>query len=177
MKVILIKDMEKLGSFGDIVQVKDGYAKNMLFPTKSAMIATDGNIKQVELIKKSRIKEEAKNIAEADAVAERLQDTVLKFKVKASEEGKLFGSITNKDLADKLLDFKKVEIDRKKIHLEEPIKELGEYEIEIKLFKDIKSIITVKVSSEKETKAEETQEEAAPADAVSEEEKEPGPSA
>jgi large subunit ribosomal protein L9 len=162
LKVILTKDMEKLGSFGDIVNVKDGYAKNMLIPSKSALIATDGNIKQVELIKNSRIKEEAKNIKEATEIAEILKDTVLKFKVKTSDEGKLYGSITNKDLADKILEFKKVEIDKKKIHMEDAIKDLGDHEVEIKLFKDIKSIIKVKVTSEKEPKPEETKEEELP---------------
>jgi large subunit ribosomal protein L9 len=160
LKVILIKDMEKLGSFGDIVNVKDGYAKNMLLPTKSALIATEGNVKQVELIKKSKIKEEAKNVKEASGIAEVLKDVVLKFKVKASDEGKLYGSITNKDLAEKILEFKKVEVDRKKIHLDEPIKETGEHEVEVKLFKDIKSIIKVRVIPEKEPKPEESKEEA-----------------
>ncbi len=162
MKVILTKDMEKLGSFGDIINVKDGYAKNLLIPSKSALIATNGNVKQIELIKNSRIKEEAKNIKEATEVADILKDVVLKFKVKTSDEGKLYGSITSKDLVDKILEFKKVEIDKKNIHMEDAIKDLGDHEIEIKLFKDIKSIIKVKVISEKEPKPEEKIEEELP---------------
>jgi large subunit ribosomal protein L9 len=162
LKVILTKDMEKLGSFGDIVNVKDGYAKNFLIPSKSALIASNGNVKQVELIKNSRIKEEAKNIKEATEIADILKDAVLKFKVKASEEGKMYGSITSKDLAEKILEFKKVEIDKKKIHMEDAIKDLGDHDIEIKLFKEIKSIIKVKVISEKEPKTEDKKEEELP---------------
>ena len=169
MKVILTKDMEKLGSFGDIINVKDGYAKNFLIPAKSALIASDGNVKQVELIKNSRIKEEAKNIKEATAIADILKDVVLKFKVKASDEGKMYGSITSKDLADKILEFKKVEIDKKNIHMDDSIKDLGDYDIEVKLFKDIKSIIKVKVMSEKEPKPEDKKEEELPEESNSKE--------
>lgn len=149
MKIILTKDVDKLGGFGDIINVKDGYAKNYLIPNGFAAIATPGNIKQSEILKKSRIKVEARNIKEATDIAGELEGTKLIFKVKSSPEGKLYGSITNKDIAEKILSFKKIEIDRKKIELEDSIKETGSYEIEIKLYKEIKCNITVSVEADK----------------------------
>jgi large subunit ribosomal protein L9 len=143
LKVILAKDYEKLGNAGDIVSVKDGFAKNFLIPNNIALIATKGNINQMELVKKSLIKKEAKNIEEANQLAERLADLTITFSVNASPEGKLYGSITNKDIADKIFDERKVEIDKKKIDIEEHIKEVGEYSIDIKLYKDIKSTIKI----------------------------------
>lgn len=149
MKIILTKDIDKLGSFGDIVNVKDGYAKNYLMPNGLAILATPGNIKQSEILKKSRIKAEAKNIKEATDIANELDGTKLIFKVKSSAEGKLYGSITNKDIAEKILSFKKIEIDRKKIELEDTLKETGVYEVEIRLYKDIKCNVTVSIEADK----------------------------
>jgi len=156
LKVILTKDIDKLGSFGDVVSVKDGYAKNFLIPNGVAILATPGNVKQTEILKKSRIKAEAKSIKEANEIAEQLNGTKLIFKVKASPEGKLYGSITNKDIAEKILSFKKIEIDRKKIEIEDSLKEIGSYDLEIKLYKDIKCNITVSIEPDKK-QAEDTE--------------------
>ncbi len=155
MKVILTKDIEKLGKFGDIINVKDGYAKNYLIPIGNALPATPGNIKQVELVKKSKIKAEAKNIKEASEIAQQLDGTKLIFKVKTSPEGKLYGSITNKDIAEKILSFKKIEIDRKKIEIEDSLRDIGSYEIEIKLYKDIKCKVIVTIEPDKKQPQEE----------------------
>lgn len=148
MKVILIKDFGKLGVVGDIVKVKDGYANNFLIPNGVAINVTKGNIKQMELVKKSIIKKEAKNVAEAENVADALKDLEISFKVKTSPEGKLYGSITNKDIAEEIYKERKVEIDKKKIELIEHIKEPGEYNMEIKLYKDVKYNLKVKVVSD-----------------------------
>lgn len=145
MEVILTKDFERLGSVGDIVDVKAGYAKNYLIPNDIAIEATDGNKKQMEIVKKSIVKKEAKNIAEAEKVAENLKDLAITFTVKTSEEGKLYGSITNKDIAEKIYGERKVEIDKKKIELEDHIKELGEFDVVIRLYKEVKSIVKVEV--------------------------------
>ena len=124
MKVILTKDYEKLGNAGDLISVKDGFAKNFLLPNNIALPATEGNIRQMEIVKKSMVKKEAKNIAEAEKISAIIDDLVLKFKVNSSPEGKLYGSITNKDIAEKIMELKKVEVDRKKIELDEHIKEV-----------------------------------------------------
>ena len=152
MKVILTQYQEKLGDVGDIVEVKAGYANNYLIPQDIAVIATKGNINQMELVKKAAIKVESKNIEEAGKTAEGLADITLNFIVKTGEEGKLYGSITNKDLAEKIMNEKKVEIDRKKIDLPEHIKELGEYDVDIKLYKEVKATIKVIVEPDEESK-------------------------
>jgi len=149
LKVILTKDIEKIGSFGEVINVKDGYAKNFLIPSGMAIISTPGNIKQTDLVKKSRVKVEAKSIKEANDIAEQLNGLKLIFKVKSSSEGKMYGSITNKDIADKIMSFKKIEVDRKKIDIEDTIKEIGSYEIDIKLYRDVKCNINVIVEPDK----------------------------
>lgn len=153
MKVILTQYQEKLGDVGDIVEVKAGYANNYLIPQEIALIATKGNINQMELVKKAAIKVEAKNIEEASKTAEGLAGITLNFIVKTGEEGKLYGSITNKDLGVKIMEDKKVEIDRKKIDLPEHIKELGEYDVDIKIYKEVKATIKVIVEPDEESKA------------------------
>ncbi len=156
MKIILTKDFENLGSLGDILEVKDGYANNFLIPREIAARATKGNIKQMEIVKKSIMKKEAKNIEEAKQIAERLENLELDFKVKTSSEGKLYGSVTSKDIADRIFKERKVEIDKKKIELEDHLKEIGSYDVIVKLYKDVKS--TVKVTVEGDSKPEEGKE-------------------
>ena len=148
MKIILTKDYEKLGYAGDIVNVKDGFAKNFLIPNNIALFATRGNINQMEIVKKSLVKKEVKNIEDAKQVVTLLTDLKLTFTVNSSPEGKLYGSITNKDIAEKILEERKVEIDKKKIELAEHIKEVGEYDVEVKLYKDVKTEIKIAVVSE-----------------------------
>jgi len=152
LKVILTKYYEKLGDVGDIVEVKSGYANNYLIPNGVVLPATRGNIKQMELVKKAAIKVEARNIKEAEELAGKLEGLEVTFIVKTGEEGKLYGSITNKDIAEKISEERKMEIDRKKVDMQEHIKELGEYEIELKLYKEIKSFVKVKVEPDEESK-------------------------
>lgn len=163
MKVILTKDVEKIGSFGEVLIVKDGYAKNFLIASGIAIMATPGNLKQIDLVKKSRVKVEAKSIKEANEIAEQLNGLKLIFKVKSSSEGKMYGSITNKDIADKILSFKKIEVDRKKIELEDTIKEIGNYDIDIKLYKDVKCTVNVVIEPDKKQAEAETEQEEEPA--------------
>ncbi|MFA5014861.1 MAG: 50S ribosomal protein L9 [Actinomycetota bacterium] len=152
MKVILTKYYEKLGDVGDIVEVKSGYANNYLIPNGVVLPATRGNINQMELVKKAAVKVEARNIKEAEELAAKLGELEVTFIVKTGEEGKLYGSITNKDIAEKILEDRKIEIDRKKVDMQEHIKELGEYDIELKLYKEVKSYVKVKVEPDEESK-------------------------
>lgn len=156
MKIILTKDFENLGSLGDILEVKDGYANNFLIPREIAARATKGNIKQMEIVKKSIMKKEAKNIEEAKQIAERLENLELGFKVKTSSEGKLYGSVTSKDIADRIFKERKVEIDKKKIEIEDHLKEVGSYDVVVRLYKDVKS--NVKVTLKGDSKSEEGKE-------------------
>lgn len=152
MRVILTKYHEKLGDVGDTVEVKSGYANNYLIPNGLALPATRGNINQMELVKKAALKVEARNIKEAEELAKKLEGLQVTFVVKTGEEGKLYGSITNKDIAEKISEERKIEIDRKKVDIQEHIKELGEYEIELKLYKEVKSFVKVKVEPDEESK-------------------------
>lgn len=148
MKVILAKDYEKLGSAGDIINVKDGFAKNYLIPNNIVLLLTKGNLNQMEIVKKSLIKKDAGNIAEAKKLLLLIDNAVITIKANSSPEGRLFGSITNKDIAEKILEVKKIELDRKKIELEEHIKEVGTYKVTIKLYKDVKASILLEIVSD-----------------------------
>lgn len=152
MKVILTNYHEKLGDVGDTVEVKSGYANNYLIPNGLAVPATRGNINQMQLVKQAAVKLEARNIKEAEELAKKLEGLQVTFIVKTGEEGKLYGSITNKDIAEKISEERKIEIDRKKIDMQEHIKELGEYEIELKLYKEVKSSVKVIVEPDDESK-------------------------
>ncbi|MBM3702744.1 MAG: 50S ribosomal protein L9 [Actinobacteria bacterium] len=152
MKVILTNYHEKLGDVGDTVEVKSGYANNYLIPNGLAVPATKGNINQMKLVKRAAVKLEARNIKEAEELAKKLEGLQVTFIVKTGEEGKLYGSITNKDIAEKISEERKIEIDRKKIDMQEHIKELGEYEIELKLYKEVKSSVKVIVEPDDESK-------------------------
>lgn len=152
LKVILTNYHEKLGDVGDTVEVKSGYANNYLIPNGLAVPATKGNMNQMKLVKQAAVKLEARNIKEAEELAKKLEGLQVTFIVKTGEEGKLYGSITNKDIAEKISEERKIEIDRKKIDMQEHIKELGEYEIELKLYKEVKSSVKVIVEPDEESK-------------------------
>lgn len=152
MKVILTKYHEKLGDVGDIVEVKSGYANNYLIPNGIVKPATRGNINQMKIVKQAALKVESRNIAEAEKLAKKLGDLQITFVVKTGKEGKLYGSITNKDIAEKIFEEKNIEIDKKKIELQEHIKELGEYNTELRLYKEIKSPLKIIVEPDEESK-------------------------
>ena len=153
MKVILTSYHEKLGDIGDEVEVKKGYANNYLIPKGLAVPATDGNRNQMKLVKQAAIKVEARNIKEAEELVKKFEGLQITFVVKTGEEGKLYGSITNKDIAEKIFAEKNIEIDRKKIDLDEHIKELGEYDVVLKLYKEVKTSIKVIVEPDEESRS------------------------
>jgi len=147
MKVILKEDVKNLGKMGEIVNVADGYAKNFLIPKKLAVEAITGNIKALEHQKKI-IQEKAKKVKNATKeLSDRISSLSLLIKAKAGEEEKLFGSITSMDIADALKN-EGIEMDRKKILLEEPIKRLGSYTVSIKLHPEITTQLNITVIAE-----------------------------
>jgi len=144
MQVILTEDIATLGNAGDVVNVKPGYARNYLMPQGKAMLATDGRVREIQhqrRVVEEKVKKEMKSF---EAIAKRLADQSLEFKVQAGDEGKLFGSVTNADIAEQLT-ARGFEIDRRRIELAEPIKLLGEYEVEIKLHRAVKGRVKVQV--------------------------------
>jgi len=149
MEVILREEIESLGTRGEVVKVKQGYARNFLLPRRLAVPATAANKKIVEQERQSWLKKEAKVSAEATELAKLLSPVVLTFKQKAGENDHLFGSVTAKDIADALAG-QKFEIDRKKIQLSDPIRQLGEYKVPVKLHREVTTEVTVKVEKEEE---------------------------
>ncbi|RBP62087.1 LSU ribosomal protein L9P [Alkalibaculum bacchi] len=147
MKVILLEDVNGLGKKGEIVNAKDGYVRNFLFPKNLAIEATKDNIKKNEEMQKEKEAQKKKEIEEAKVLAEKISNTTLTMKSKASEEGKLFGSITSKDIAMALRDMEKIEIDKRKIELAEPIRNIGHIEVKIKILPQIYGNLNIDVKA------------------------------
>jgi large subunit ribosomal protein L9 len=144
IQVVLKDDVVKLGKSGELVRVKPGYARNFLIPRGLAAVATRSNIAQVEHEKKVAVARAAKLRGDAEAVAKRLSGAVVEIAVQVGEEGKLFGSVGTKDIADALKK-KGHEIDRKAIQLHEPIKSVGERDLEVRLGYEVAATIKVVV--------------------------------
>ena len=147
MKVILIEDIDKLGRVGDIISVKDGYARNYLIPNKKARVATSGNMKMLDALKKKQASTEAKKIREAKALADKISDLSITITAQAGEEEKLFGSVTAEMIANSLA-AEGVTIDKKEIVLDEPIKKLGSYQVIVKVLPEVKANLRVWVVKE-----------------------------
>ena len=145
VSVVLKDDVENLGRSGELVRVKPGYARNYLMPRGLAAIATHGNVAQIEHEKKVAVARAAKQREEATGYASKLGAVTVEIAAQAGENGKLFGSVGSKDIADALAQ-KGHEIDRRKIQLPDPIKEVGEHEVAIKLGYEVSAPIQVKVT-------------------------------
>lgn len=147
MKIILKQDVEKLGNAGDVVSVKDGYARNYLIPQGRCVQATRSNIKMADDLKMAQEKKAKKAETAAQKLAKKLQDISVTATVKAGEDDKLFGSVTSQVIAD-LVAEKGIGIDRHDILLEEPIKELGVFDVPVKLGAGVRAVIKVWVVKE-----------------------------
>ena len=147
MEVILREDVEKLGSRGQVVKVAAGYARNFLIPKRLAVMATDSNKKIVEQERQAALRREAKEASEASELAKLLAGVSLTFAQKAGENDQLFGSVTSADIAARLEE-QKFHIDRKKIVLHDPIKQLGEHTVTVKLHREVSVDIKVNVVKE-----------------------------
>jgi large subunit ribosomal protein L9 len=148
VKVILQKEVAKLGAPGDVVNVADGYARNFLVPRGLAIQATKGAVRQADNLKRAHEDRVAKARKEAEAVAERLAGTTLRLTHRAGGEGKLFGSITAQELAEELEKQAEEPIDRRSIHLDEPIRSVGSHEVQVRLHPDVTTTVTVEIEPE-----------------------------
>jgi large subunit ribosomal protein L9 len=149
MEVILRQDVSKVGHRGDLVKVADGFARNFLLPRKLAVAATDGNRKVVEQEKGAAVRREATERGDAEKLAAMLTGVTVSVARKAGEGDQLFGSVTGMDVADALA-AKGYQIDRRKIQLDEPLKHLGEFDVPVKLHKDVTAQVKVQVVKEAE---------------------------
>ena len=147
MEVILREDIEKLGHRGEVVKVAPGYARNFLLPKKLAVAATSANKKIVEQERDAYLRREAKAKGEAEDLGRMLSSVVITITQRAGEEGHLFGSVTAKDIAD-ALERQNYAIDRRKIQLEDPIKNTGEYKVPVRLHREVTTEIAVNVVAE-----------------------------
>ena len=148
MIVILKKDVKGTGKSGDVIKVSPGYARNMLIPRGLAVEATEGNIRNLEKQKQIQKENEAIEKAKAEEIALKLSKGNITIKTKAGEGGRLFGSITNKDISEAIEEQLGIKIDRRKIVLENPIKELGTVNVEAKLYPEVTGKFTVEVKEE-----------------------------
>ena len=168
MEVVLKEDIENLGHMGDVVKVKDGYARNYLLPRGLVVLADKKNLKALEHEQRMIAQRRERLTKEAHGISETLSRVSLKFAVKVGEEGRLFGSVTNMDI-EKALKEQGVEVDRRRIVLQDPIKQVGDYEVPIRLRPEVMPSIKVRVVSEdgpEGGKAEETVAEAQPAESA-----------
>lgn len=147
MQVILRENIEKLGNRGDIVTVADGFARNYLLPRRLAVPATEANKKIVEQERQAHLRREAKERSEAEELSKLLAGVTVTIPQKAGEHDQLFGSVTAKDISE-ALERQNFSVDRRKIQLEEPIKQLGEYKVPVRLHKDVTAEILVRVVKE-----------------------------
>lgn len=148
MRVLLRDDVENLGRKGDLVDVADGYARNFLVPRGAAIPASPGAVRQAEAMRRSREARDARERAAAEDLAAKLSTRPLRVGARAGEEGRLFGSVTNMDVAAAVREQVGVELDRRAIELGEPIKELGSAEVRVSLHPDVDVTLVVEVVAE-----------------------------
>ena len=147
MKVILLRDVESLGSAGEVVQVKSGFARNFLIPQRQALVASDTNVAQFESKRKQHAAVSERERRAAETIAKQLEADSLTAQVRAGDEDRLFGSVTVQNIAD-LLAEKDYDIDRRAIQLEEPIRALGVYTIDVRLHADVTANVKLWVVKE-----------------------------
>ncbi len=146
MKVILLQDVKSLGKKGDIVEVSKGYARNFILPKKLGVEATGKNINDLKLQKANQEKIAAENLAAAKELADQLSDKSVEIPMKVGDNGKVFGAVSNKEIAAAAKDQLGLEIDKKKISVDEPIKSLGEHTVKIKLHPKVTGQLNVNVT-------------------------------
>ena len=145
MRVILRREVPGLGRPGDVKDVADGYAQNFLLPRGLAIEATAGEMKVLARAREAKRAKQDRAHADAEELAKRLSETTLMFRLKSGEQGKTFGSVTSKDIAESLKRDAKIDVERTKIHLEDPLRALGVHKVEVRLLTDVRPKITVAV--------------------------------
>lgn len=146
MKVILNTDVKSIGKKGEIINVSDGYARNFLIPKKLAVFATDGSIKETTVQQKKIAENKAKELAKAKELSKNLKGKLITITTTVGASGRLFGAVTNKEIRNTLKEQFSIILDKKKIDLKEPIKQLGSYPVKLKLYPNVAVEITVVVT-------------------------------
>lgn len=149
MRVLLTKDVENIGHAGDVKEVADGYGRNFLLPRKLAVAAGRGAEAEAKRLREAAARKESRERNEAQAVADEIDNKTVVVRLKVGAEDKAFGSITNQDIAQALKAQHRVDIDRHKIDLKEPIKALGEHQVPLKLHRDVSAHVNVIVTQDR----------------------------
>jgi large subunit ribosomal protein L9 len=146
VRIVLRADVDNVGKKGDIIDVADGFARNFLLPKGHAIKATEGVVEQAGAMRRSRDLKDAKDREAGETIARKLVPMVIRVSARAGAEGKLFGSITSQDVVAAVAEQAGVELDRRKVHLDDPIRTVGTHEIPVKLHSDVQFRITLEVS-------------------------------
>jgi large subunit ribosomal protein L9 len=150
MKVVFLQDVPNVAKAGSVKEVADGYFRNFLLPRKLAAIATPVELQKLELQRQTAARLDAKLEQDAEAFAKVLQDTTVVLKMRAGTKEKLYGSVTSQDIAREIKKLTKQDVDKRKIELAEPIRELGSHQVSVKLTKDVTAIVNVVVEQDTE---------------------------
>lgn len=150
MEIILRETIDNLGRAGEVVKVADGYARNYLLPRKLAYPATPGNVKVIEFERRSLLRREAKQKEDAEKLQQMLESVEITIRRKVGEQDTLYGSVTNSDVAEEL-EKKGFQVEKRKIHMDDHIKTVGEFSIPVRLFKDVTAHVRLKVEPEPES--------------------------
>jgi large subunit ribosomal protein L9 len=145
MKVILLKDVKALGKKGDIVEVSDGYGRNFIIPSKTGVIADNKNLNTLKLQKQNEEKIAQEKLEEAQALKEKIEQVKLTLKVKSGKDGKTFGSVSTKEVQEALKAQSGIDVDKKKFSVDVPMKNLGGYDVNVRLHKDVTAVLHVSV--------------------------------
>jgi large subunit ribosomal protein L9 len=145
MRIILRADVDRLGNKGDLLDVADGYARNYLMPRGLALAATTGAVAQAESMREARSRRDAADRESAEAVRDRLASSVVRIPAQSGTDGRLFGSVTAADVADAIVAQMGVELDRKRLHLDEPIRALGVHDVTLRLHPEVEAHVSVEV--------------------------------
>ena len=147
MKVILLKDVKALGKKGDIVEVSEGYGRNFIIPSKTGVIADNKNLNTLKLQKQNEEKIAQEKLEEAQALKEKIEQVKLTLKVKTGSDGRTFGSVSTKEVQEALKAQAGIEVDKKKFSVDVPMKNLGGYDVNVRLHKDVTAVLHVSVVS------------------------------
>ena len=145
MKVILLKDVKALGKKGDIVEVSEGYGRNFIIPSKTGVIADNKNLNTLKLQKQNEEKIAQEKLEEAQALKEKIEQVKLTLKVKSGSDGRTFGSVSTKEVQEALKAQAGIEVDKKKFSVDVPMKNLGGYDVNVRLHKDVTAVLHVSV--------------------------------
>lgn len=147
MKVILLKDVKALGKKGDIVEVSEGYGRNFIIPSQTGVIADNKNLNTLKLQKQNEEKIAQEKLEEAQALKEKIERVKLTLKVKSGSDGRTFGSVSTKEVQEALKAQAGIEVDKKKFSVDVPMKNLGGYDVNVRLHKDVTAVLHVSVVS------------------------------